>query len=54
MIRLNLTFPAAFAAATLPFIPGDIVKALTAAAAARTLTVAGTLQDHLYVRASQD
>lgn len=54
MMRLNLSFPAAFAAATLPFVPGDIIKALTAAAVARTLVAAGTLQEEVYAHASED
>ncbi|MFP4509495.1 MAG: biotin transporter BioY [Spirochaetaceae bacterium] len=54
MLRLDLHFPAALAVATLPFIPGDIIKAVTAAAATRTLMAAGTLQELLYVPSAED
>lgn len=43
MSSLSLSFPAAIAAAVVPFVAGDILKAIAAAATARTLTSAGTL-----------
>lgn len=45
MTSLGLSFSAAASLATIPFLPGDILKAIGAAASARTLRIAGVLQE---------
>lgn len=45
MTSLGLSFPAALSVAAIPFVPGDLLKAVGAAASARTLFAAGLLQD---------
>ncbi len=45
MTSLGLSFSAAFSVAAIPFVPGDLLKAVGAAASARTLLAAGLMQD---------